>query len=250
MLCCFESSQRYSTVNQDEDLKSSTLHDGWTEYPAASLRSIISNDAIPDNPTWIKTGGNALQAMSLGSDKDVIVVTVTGALQEGNTILVTAPDGRVVHAVIPQGCQTGHSFLVHMDPPVEPQSHPVIVTGVPLDPNLATKQQHYHDVVGVVDQNQVIANNNTNNANNNNANNTKIYNCVDAHGFVLVKVPIGAVSGDKIRVRLVDKREFTATVPRGLETSDFYVKAPPKQQNWHDNPLAYGAPMIVGPMLL
>ena len=247
MFCCFESSQNYSTLSQDENLKASTRHDGWNEYPASSLRSVIPNDAIPDNPTWIKTGGNALQATvleTMAADRDVVVVTVMGRLKAGDTIFVTAPDGRLVNAVIPEGCQTGHSFLVHMAPPDEEKSH-VVVTGVPLDPILIQQKQERENVVAVVDQNQA----NTTKNNNKNKNNN-IHNCVEAHGFVLVQVSIGAVSGDKIRVRLLDKSEFTATVPRGLETSEFYVKAPRKQQNWHDNPLAYGAPMIIVPMLI
>jgi hypothetical protein len=39
------------------------------------------------------------------------------------------------------------------------------------------------------------------------------------------------------------------TVPKG-EVTQFYVKVPPKKQNWHDNPAAYAAPMVVAPFFL
>ena len=66
---------------------------------------------------------------------------------------------------------------------------------------------------------------------------------------VLVHVPPGVAAGSKIRVKIPDGRIIEATVPQG-EVTQFYVKVPPKDQNWHDNPAAYAAPMVVAPFLL
>jgi hypothetical protein len=66
---------------------------------------------------------------------------------------------------------------------------------------------------------------------------------------VLVQVPPGAAPGSKIRVKIPDGRVIEATVPRGEDTQ-FYIKVPPRKQNWHDNPLAYAAPMAVAPFLM
>jgi hypothetical protein len=65
----------------------------------------------------------------------------------------------------------------------------------------------------------------------------------------LVRVPPGVSPGSKIRVKIPDGRVIEATVPPG-EATQFYVKVPPKKQNWHDNPLAYAAPMAVAPFFM
>lgn len=56
--------------------------------------------------------------------------------------------------------------------------------------------------------------------------------------LVLIKVPAGAERGSKIRVQLADGRTVDATVPRDPSVTEFYLRVPPKKQNWHDNPLA------------
>lgn len=66
---------------------------------------------------------------------------------------------------------------------------------------------------------------------------------------VLVKVPPGVAPGSKIRVKIPDGRVIEVTVPPG-DATQFYVKVPPRKQNWHDNPLAYAAPMAVAPFLM
>mmetsp|Transcript_6403 Transcript_6403/g.9062 ORF Transcript_6403/g.9062 Transcript_6403/m.9062 type:complete len:324 (-) Transcript_6403:1101-2072(-) len=89
----------------------------------------------------------------------------------------------------------------------------------------------------------------------------------DSQNLVLVKVPPGARAGQKIRFVLSDthKTQIETVVPEGNVT-EFYVAVPPhifikdnnnrddnpttQQQNWHDKPAAYIAPMVVLPFIV
>ena len=66
---------------------------------------------------------------------------------------------------------------------------------------------------------------------------------------VLVRVPKGVAPGSKIRVKITDGRVIMVTIPKG-EVTQFYVQVPPKNQNWHNNPAAYAAPMVVAPFFV
>lgn len=68
-------------------------------------------------------------------------------------------------------------------------------------------------------------------------------------GLVKIKVPPGRTSGDRFRVQIPDGRTIDVVVPAGI-IDEFHVKVPPKKQNFHDNPIAVHAPMLLGPMLL
>lgn len=197
-------------------------------------------------------------------------------------LTVLAPDGsgRVVQARVPDGALAGHTFLVQFAPaPIH-----VAVTGVPVDPQLAAKMNPtppvaatttttaavdvpptataktgttststvsggLTDLLLATETNAPTNQFNTNNVGDSSSNNNNNDRPMNEDGLILVRVPPGSSPGDKIRVRLPDQRLVDAVVPPG-NVSEFYLKPPPKQQNWHDNPLAYGAPMLLGPALL
>jgi hypothetical protein len=84
--------------------------------------------------------------------------------------------------------------------------------------------------------------------------------CKNGRPFIKVKVPKGLSPGSTFRVQLPGKEKCYAdlVVPEGngseLMLDPKHIISPPvkrsNKQNWHDNPAAYGAPMIVGPFLL
>jgi len=83
----------------------------------------------------------------------------------------------------------------------------------------------------------------------------------DHRNLVLVKVPPGAEPGQRIRFALPDtnKTQVETVVPDG-NVSNFYVAVPElhhsgdanqaSQQNWHNKPAAYMAPMAVLPFIV
>lgn len=56
--------------------------------------------------------------------------------------------------------------------------------------------------------------------------------------MVLITVPPNAERGSKIRVQIPDGRIMDVTVPLDPTVTKFYLRVKPKNQNWHDNPLA------------
>lgn len=68
-------------------------------------------------------------------------------------------------------------------------------------------------------------------------------------GLVKVRVPPNLKPGDKMRVQIPDGRMIDTVVPPG-NLSEYHVKVPAKKQNFHDNPIAVHAPMLLGPLLM
>jgi len=274
MLNWFISTEDYKALGQDENLKAPARNDGWKDYPGVAFRS-PSTDTLPDDSALIKTGGNALQAVPLNAlrtNQVVVAVTVLEGQKPGQAILVAAPDGRMVSAVIPERYQAGHTFLVYFAPILTSAENHVLVTGVPVDdvnqkpgdyvppsqpeisnlvataPMVSRPMQHQDDLHSSISQNQSTEVNSF--SKQHLTSKKQISNHLDAKGLVLVHIPPGANPGDKVRVILPDQSEFDAMIPQGLNgVTHFYVKPSPKKQNWHDNPLAYGAPMAVGLLL-
>jgi hypothetical protein len=122
--------QNYGAVSKGENLTAPLRTSGWHNYPGSSFRS-ASTDTVPKDLVLVKTAGNALQAVpqSALQRTNVVAVTVWDGLTAGQTIVVAAPGGRMVQAIIPQTCHVGQTFLVHIPPVAE---H-VVVVGVPLD---------------------------------------------------------------------------------------------------------------------
>ena len=179
-------------------------------------------------------------------------VSVPEGVQPGNLLTVLSPDGsgRIVQARVPEGLSAGHTFFVDF-PPLDEQpsksGEPIAVTGIPVDPKgpLPNQQQNpsVAQPLALSSNDLLLTPNDTQTTTNPQA---------IREDRVLVHVPPGASAGDKIRVQCPNGQIIEATVPEG-GLSKFYVQVPPtrnQRQNWHDNPLAYGAPMIIGPALL
>lgn len=251
----------------------------YSTYPG-SLRTVINAPELGSDTVLIRTGGNALQAVSRQTtdQQGIMAVSVPEGLQPGDSLLARTPDGsRVVSAIVPKGVLFGHTFLVQIPPKVDEEKAqaPIAVVGVPVDGDLMNMpmQNHYGGRTQVVAGQDIEATElclvketqqpqyqyqQQNHAqvelmptpmpppaaaprNNRNTSN-------DDPNLVLIKVPAGAGPGEKIRVRVPDGRTVEATVPPGNLT-EFYLRLPNKKQNWHNNPLAV-APMTLGPLLL
>lgn len=241
----------------------------WRQYPGNRKIPLVELWAAgpPPDRVLIKTGGNALQAVSREAleQDDLIAVSVPEGINPGDELLVASPDatGRVVSAVVPERALPGHTFLVKLPPLSEA---PVAAVGVPLEENDITneasnksgtedtkvvvgedlagdlqlretsndiEQQRPHSEVEMTRDEATRSRGNTNSR--------------DGES-VLIKVPPGALPGEKIRVQIKPGQTIEATVPEG-NVKEFYVRVPRQKQNWHDNVLAV-APMTAGPFLM
>eukprot|EP00978_Attheya_sp_CCMP212_P033457 scaffold135107_cov49-Attheya_sp.AAC.3 len=274
MLCCdpFSCGGAYAPVSTDESkkdplLSSPTKHErGINLFPGErrALDAMYVPDDQHDPPsgiTLMKTRGNALAAFDPNNveDSEVVEVTVPPGVKTGETIHVTAPDSsnRVVAAIVPEGMTSGSTFLVKFPP-----SNPLIMTGVPVDKlgDLYLTQDNFHDsqAVGGKDTMGPIQPNQDEYTVSSSVN-VIPQKCENGHPFIKVKVPKGLSPGSTFRVQLPGKEKFYAdlVVPEGnaseLMVDPKQMISPPvkrsNKQNWHDNPVAYGAPMIVGPFL-
>jgi hypothetical protein len=260
--------------------------DGYSTYPAMKRPT---DENLPKGPpadkVLIRTGGNALQAVSREAleQNGLMAVSVPESLVPGDNLLVRAPDGsdRVVSVVVPKGALPGHSFLVRMPQ----EAPPICVMGIPVQADLvdfdtAPQQQHQnhersgggtkvvvgHDIestdLRLVEESSPLEH--VHNVSHQQPSselelapgrntmqdrrNTNVTPASKDPNVVLIKVPRGATTGTKFRVRVPDGRTVDATVPPG-NVQEFYLRLPPRKQNWHDNPLAV-APMVFGPLFL
>lgn len=116
--CGTTAASTYTPVDTKEEplLEASILKQNNNDYPGIGLRHIIPSFGPPPNKTLIKTGGNALQAVNTSElvQPNVVTVSVPEYKNPGEQLRVMAADGsgRIVTAIIPEGCTAGHSFLV------------------------------------------------------------------------------------------------------------------------------------------
>jgi hypothetical protein len=245
----------------------------------------------PPDSVLIRTGGNALQAVSRRAleQKGLMAVSVPEGLNPGDNLLVRSPDGsgRVISAVVPEGALPGHTFLVQM-PVEEKPPTPIAVMGVPvqadlLDTYTSSQQQEQQSHGNAGAGTKVVVGQDIESTDlrlveessppervsshpqpsselelapgrdtaqyrpTDNANTTRSTESTSSDSnLVLIKVPPGVAPGTKIRVKVPDGRTVDATVPVG-NVQEFYLRLPPRRQNWHDNPLAV-APMVVAPL--
>jgi hypothetical protein len=106
---------------------SSPQRSGWSSFPGRRSAQPTSGSAAANNNSdtlFVKTGGNALQAVSreAAHDEGLLAVTVPIGTKSGHKIMVSVPDGsgRLIEAVVPPGVFEGHTFLVRI-PPITPQ---------------------------------------------------------------------------------------------------------------------------------
>jgi hypothetical protein len=287
----------YSTMNETKYSSLSSVEgkyvparNGYTTYPA--MRRPIDNlqqKGCPSDKVLIRTGGNALQAVSRQAleQEGLMAVSVPNSLVPGDNLYVRAPDGsdRVVLVVVPDGALPGHTFLVKM--PVE-EAAPVAVMGIPvsadlLDHDTASQQQHQNDGRIGGGGAQVVAGHDIESTDlrlmEESSSPEHVY---DVSHQQQPSSEVELASGRNSTTQ--DRRNTNATpestdpnvvlikVPRGAApgtkfrvkvpdgrtidatvppgyVQEFYLRLPRRKQNWHDNPLAV-APMIFGPMFL
>jgi hypothetical protein len=279
---------KYSSLSSVEG-KYIPARDGYSTYPA--MRRPIDNlsQGCPSGKILIRTGGNALQAVSRQAleQEGLMAVSVPNSLVPGDILHVRAPDGsdRVVSVVVPDGALPGHTFLVKM-PVEEKEVPPIAVMGIPVQADLSdfdamlqpqhqnygrtggsaqvvaghdiestdlrlveesSTPEHVQDVSHQQPSSEVELASGRNNIMQDRRNTNATPESSDPN-VVLIKVPRGAAPGFKFRVKVPDGRTVDATVPPGY-VQEFYLRLPPRKQNWHDNPLAV-APMVFGPMFL
>lgn len=173
-----------------------------------------------------------------------------------------APDGsgRCIKAIVPQGALPGHTFLVKFD------SSEAAVMGVPVEQRQdlflnTTEEEKKSDggFAGNTGQNNSttplvvgtpVPQGGTEQAPPHNHHVLQHQESVTPDGSMRITVPYGSGPGDQINVRLEDGRIIQATIPQDPDITEFYLKIPPKNQNFHDNAIVYGAPMAVGPFLM
>jgi len=275
MLCCNDPSPHYSPVNSGETGRAQQTKTDRSVFPG--MNRTVTSDMPPQGSMLIKTGGTALQAVSREEalQDNMVAVSVPENVKPGQEILVTAPDGsgRCMRATVPEGALPGHTFLVKFEP--EATTHPVVaVMGIPVEQDLLLNteeelKKNEKESVGEVSaadlrQNATVVGTpvqETQQTMNEqaaiqNAQQPSVQAVPSNHQQqndsrrILVKVPPGVFPGEKIRVKIPDGRTIEETVPNEDGITQFYLQVPPKNQNWHDNPLAYGAPMIAAPFLL
>jgi hypothetical protein len=99
---------------------------GWSSFPGRRSSQPTSGAAAANSSDtfFVRTGGNALQAVSreAAHDEGLLAVTVPIGTKSGHKIMVSVPDGsgRLIEAVVPSGVFEGHTFLVRI-PPITPQ---------------------------------------------------------------------------------------------------------------------------------
>ena len=121
----------YEGIHQTED---------WSTYPANRRSHLPSEtEGPPQGMLFIKTGGNALQAVSkeIVEQQNLISVIVPEGNEPGDEIFVACPfvKDRLIAVTIPKNVTAGSAFLVRA-PPVVPE----IVTGIPVDFDAASCQ--------------------------------------------------------------------------------------------------------------
>lgn len=182
-------------------------------------------------------------------------MTVPKGSSAGQTILVKHPsgNGQVVSAVIPEGHYPGSTFYVRF-PPAPVASG--ITTTNPQKSGNQTKQPVSPSDAFVSGFGSDVSHSHGNPPNRNPKQGTKKYKrCSEEmlllhnKGLVKVRVPPNLKPGDKMRVQIPDGRMIDTVVPPG-NLSEFHVKVPARKQNFHDNPIAVHAPMLLGPLLM
>eukprot|EP00588_Corethron_pennatum_P006418 CAMPEP_0194287672 /NCGR_PEP_ID=MMETSP0169-20130528/35265_1 /TAXON_ID=218684 /ORGANISM="Corethron pennatum, Strain L29A3" /LENGTH=164 /DNA_ID=CAMNT_0039034445 /DNA_START=206 /DNA_END=700 /DNA_ORIENTATION=+ len=163
-------------------------------------------------------------------DSCFLEVTVPINFGPGEELLLLAPNGLKISAIIPEGHGPGHIFHVRLP------SAPIVAQSDTVE-NEAPPPIHEPQYQQLAPQQP-----------------RKYKRCSEEmlllhkKGIVKIKVPPGHRAGDKFKVRIPDGRNIDVVVPPG-NVSEFQIKVPTKKQNWHDNPLAV-APMAFAPFFM
>ena len=244
----------YSAVSTVEgEIVSDYSKSALDQYPG-QRRSALPVAPLQSDRIFIKTAGNALQAIPRAQleEKNLIAVLVPGISKPGDDIFVSAPNGRMLRATIPDEACAGQVFFVQAPPLSQ-----IVATGIPLSPNAPVTTMNTSSGGGTqvvagedLEQNElalaeeggreactqstmtstlVLSNNNDPN------NNTPQSSSINDPNLILVQVPFGTLPGWKIHVEVPDGRTIEAQVPADPNVKEFYLRIPPPKP-WHDSP--------------
>mmetsp|Transcript_126171 Transcript_126171/g.353307 ORF Transcript_126171/g.353307 Transcript_126171/m.353307 type:complete len:188 (+) Transcript_126171:47-610(+) len=123
----------YKLISTDEEYAEAegARVDDWKTYPA-NRRIPLQQQALGQDLVFLRTGGNALQAVSrkVIEQQQLISVVVPEGKDPGDEILVACPfvKDRLICVTIPKNATAGSVFLVQ--PPLDA---PEIFTGIPVE---------------------------------------------------------------------------------------------------------------------
>lgn len=194
------------------------------QFPGERRRSLPAATALTADRIFVKTAGNALQAVPRAhlEAQNLMAVTVPEISQPGDEILVRTPDGqRLIRAAIPADAVAGQVLLVRVPPAVA-------ATGLPLDasiPSTSTSPENASGVTEVIAGEDVEKNDLTlQEAGPSSSNGTT----EDQSNLMLVQVPFGALPGSKMNVKVPDGRTIEAIIPDDPSIKEFFLRIPPK----------------------
>jgi len=267
-LCCFNTSPSYAPIETTIDGASKPGNANGSRQDFPGNRRILSTYT---NTQLVKTGGNALMEYDPETMKDLVYVTLPEGCHAGQVIHVQDPNstsGRVAQIIVPPGSRSGTTIMVKLPEdqyftPDETGNNNGFLTDLTLKeevvaPHSETTEANNRFLVQSQDIPMSYLASHQSNQNN--------YQQKEKQSSMLVKVPVGVAPGTIIHVKIPDEDKFVpVVVPKG-GVSQFYAnysledtinmknggnqQQQSKEQNWHDNPIAYGAPMLVLPGIL
>ena len=271
MFCCLSSStdDPVDTVVQTKK--------GVVGIPMSSYPGFIRNSKSPielqQELSLVQTGGNALMVYNRDTLSDVVKVVVPANCYPGQMIQVIAPNDeeRVLGVVIPRHCtKPGSCFLVQFPPPSK-ESSVNVANEFGINQDSDDRHQNTNNTNDVDPLKEpLLQDHDINDSDENKTQQISMRNHEEER--ILITVPRGADAGSTIYAKIPsnDNRYVPVKVPKG-GISQFYIsytfahtinknemikqqanekeQLSRKNQNWHDNPIAYGAPMVVLPLL-
>lgn len=120
-----------STEEEDAEVAVSSRPNDWKVYPGDRRSQQQQYVAPPEGLVFVRTGGNALQAVrrDLVEQQNMISVVVPDGREPGDEVLVACPfvKDRLISVTVPKNVTAGSVFLVQ-----PPTTAAEIVTGVPI----------------------------------------------------------------------------------------------------------------------
>lgn len=263
-LCCFNIPPSYAPIETTIDgaSKPDNANGSRRDFPG-NRRSVSTYT----NKQLVKTGGNALMEYDPETMKDLVNVTLPEGCHAGQVIHVQDPNstsGRVAQIIVPPGSRSGTTIMVKLAEeqyftPDETGNNGGFVTDLTLKEEVIAPNSEIMANNRVLVQSQdiplsyLVSPQSSQND----------YQKKVKQSSMLVRVPVGVAPGTTIHVKIPDEDKFVpVTVPEG-GVSQFYAnysvvdtidikngvnqQQQSKKKSWHDNPIAYGAPMLILP---
>lgn len=134
----------YALLKTDEEMPGN--RGGWQEYPGQKRQGESPAKGPPAGSVFVKTGGNALQAIDRAvlEQESVVRVIVPEGKGPGDTILVRCPytKERIIPTIIPETAKEGTEFLVRIPPLNESNAvtnSEAVIVGLHLGEKIAAK---------------------------------------------------------------------------------------------------------------